>query len=115
MLNSIAPSPEAERDSPADSHMANADALPTSSFRLFSTSYDDPVEAALEAKEANRYLLAKSYFDTREYDRCAAVFLPPSTPSGGLAAYERSKGRTPLSTPQKPKGKSKYDKKLARN
>lgn len=37
----------------------------------------DPIEAALEAQEAHKYLLAKSYFDTREYDRCAAVFLPP--------------------------------------
>lgn len=40
----------------------------------------DPVEAALEAQEAHKYLLAKSYFDTREYDRCAAVFLPPTIP-----------------------------------
>lgn len=39
----------------------------------------DPTEAALEAQESHKYLLAKSYFDTREYDRCAAVFLPPNT------------------------------------
>lgn len=39
----------------------------------------DPAEAALETQEAHKYLLAKSYFDTREYDRCAAVFLPPTT------------------------------------
>ncbi|CBF73705.1 hypothetical protein AN8013.2 [Aspergillus nidulans FGSC A4] len=38
----------------------------------------DPVEAALEAQEYHKYLLAKSYFDTREYDRCASVFLPPT-------------------------------------
>lgn len=30
----------------------------------------------MEAREASGYLLAKSYFDCREYDRCAAVFLP---------------------------------------
>lgn len=90
--------------------MHNADAPPVSSYRLFSTSYDDPEEAALEAKEAHRYLLAKAYFDTREYDRCAAVFLPPATPAGGLAIYEKSKGRTPLSTPQKAKSKSKNQK-----
>ncbi|QQK43591.1 20S cyclosome subunit (APC8), putative [Penicillium digitatum] len=40
----------------------------------------DPVEATLEIQESYKYLLAKSYFDTREYDRCAAVFLPPTTP-----------------------------------
>ncbi|KKY15907.1 putative cell division cycle [Phaeomoniella chlamydospora] len=67
----------------------------------------NPREAALEMKEASKYLLAKSYFDTREYDRCAAVFLPPGIPAGGLAVYEKSKSRTPLSTPQKTKGKSR--------
>ena len=67
----------------------------------------DPVEARLEAKEAYKYLLAKSYFDTREYDRCASVFLAPSIPAGGLGVYEKTKARTPLSTPQKAKGKSK--------
>lgn len=36
----------------------------------------DPQEARMEAREASKYLLAKSYFDCREYDRCAAVFLP---------------------------------------
>ena len=30
----------------------------------------------------SRYLLAKSMFDCREYDRCAAVFLPDSLLSG---------------------------------
>ena len=86
--------------------MLNADA-PTSSYRIFSTSYNDPEEAALEAKEAPKYLLAKSFFDTREYDRCAAVFLPLPIPAGGLAVYEKSKGRTPLSTPLKAKGKAR--------
>ena len=117
LLNSLPASdtfpPPAEADT--DSHMHNTDAPPTSSYRLFSTSYDDPKEAALEAREAHRYLLAKAYFDTREYDRCAAVFLPPAPAAGGLAAYERSKGRTPLSTPQKARGKSKYNQKPATN
>lgn len=74
---------------------------------LISTQNHNPREAALEMKEASKYLLAKSYFDTREYDRCAAVFLPPGIPAGGLAVYEKSKSRTPLSTPQKTKGKSR--------
>ncbi|KHJ30909.1 putative cell division cycle protein [Erysiphe necator] len=49
----------------------------------------NPEEAYLEAKEINSYLLAKSLFDCREFDRCAEVFLPDtvlqgiiSTPTG---------------------------------
>lgn len=45
----------------------------------------DPEEASLEAKELSKYLLAKSLFDCREYDRCAAVFLPDSLLSNVLA------------------------------
>jgi anaphase-promoting complex subunit 8 len=104
LLNSL---PEQEHaGSDHDAPMLNADA-PTSSYRIFSTSYNDPEEAALEAKEAPKYLLAKSFFDNREYDRCAAVFLPLPIPAGGLAVYEKSKGRTPLSTPLKAKGKAR--------
>ncbi len=44
----------------------------------------DPYEARLEAAEINKYLLAKTFFDCREYDRCAAVFLPDSLMSGVL-------------------------------
>ncbi|KAK0651916.1 anaphase promoting complex subunit 8 [Cercophora newfieldiana] len=46
----------------------------------------DPEEAALEARELNRYLLAKSFFDCKEFDRCAAVFLPESLLAGLLSA-----------------------------
>ena len=45
----------------------------------------DEEEAELEAQELNKYLLAKSFFDCREYDRCAAVFLPDSLLSGVLS------------------------------
>lgn len=38
----------------------------------------DAEEAQLESKELSKYLFAKSLFDCREYDRCAAVFLPDS-------------------------------------
>lgn len=40
----------------------------------------DRNEARLEAKELPRYLMAKSFFDCREFDRCAAVFLPGQVP-----------------------------------
>lgn len=79
--------------------MLNVDA-PQSSYRIFSTSYDDPQEAALEAKEASKYLLAKAYFDAKEFDRCAAVFIPPAIPAGGLAIFDKSRGRIPTSTPK---------------
>lgn len=44
---------------------------------IFSPNQDAD-EAAMEAKELSKYLLAKSLFDCKEYDRCAAVFLPDS-------------------------------------
>lgn len=87
--------------------MLNADA-PQSSYRIFSTTYDDPNEAALEAREAGKYLLAKTFFDTKEFDRCAAVFISPSIPAGGLAIFEKSTGRTPTST-AKVKSKAKQN------
>jgi anaphase-promoting complex subunit 8 len=39
-------------------------------------------EARLEARDLPQYLLAKSLFDCREYDRCAAIFLPTQVPHG---------------------------------
>lgn len=42
------------------------------------TPNPDETEAELEAREFNKYLLAKSFFDCREFDRCTAVFLPDS-------------------------------------
>ncbi|KAM0452393.1 hypothetical protein ACHAPV_007231 [Trichoderma viride] len=62
----------------------------------------DVGEAALEAKELSRYLLAKSLFDCKEYDRCAAVFLPDSL----LSTVLDSRLEKPLATP-KGKGKSR--------
>lgn len=97
-----------ENDLDDDSQMHDTSNV-QSSYRIFTTSYDDPDEAALEAKEAPKYLLAKAFFDTKEFDRCAAVFLPPAIPAGGLAIFEKPKGRTPTSTPSRPKGKSKQN------
>ncbi|KAK3378521.1 anaphase promoting complex subunit 8 [Podospora didyma] len=66
---------------------------------------DDPLEAALEAKELNKYLLAKTFFDCKEFDRCAAVFLPESLLSGLLSAKPsdvaspRGKGKASAALP----------------
>lgn len=57
-------------------------------------------EARLEAAEAHKYLMAKSFFDCREYDRCAAVFLPPSQLNTPLADSSSSTSFT--SKPKKP-------------
>ncbi|KPI37988.1 Anaphase-promoting complex subunit 8 [Cyphellophora attinorum] len=99
--------PEQEDSHDGDSQMLNADA-PQSSYRTFSTSYDDPIEASLEAREAPKYLLAKTYFDTKEYDRCAAVFISPAIPAGGLAIFDTAKSRQAASS-VKTAGKAKAD------
>ncbi|KIH87945.1 anaphase-promoting complex subunit 8 [Sporothrix brasiliensis 5110] len=57
---------------------------------LLVTQNVDPAEARLEAAEINKYLLAKSFFDCREYDRCAAVFLPDSLMAGVLSSYRQN-------------------------
>ena len=51
-----------------------------------------------------KFLLAKSYFDCREYDRCAAVFLPSHLPRGPLSETSPNKSQTP---PKSAKGKSR--------
>lgn len=64
----------------------------------------DPEEAQLEAKEINQYLLAKSFFDCREFDRCAAVFLPDTLLSGVLSISTKSSQNASV---RKGKGKGK--------
>lgn len=67
------------------------------------TPNPDPAEAALEAKELGQYLLAKSYFDCKEFERCAAVFLPESLLAGLLSTKSnendppKGKGKAPAS------------------
>ena len=69
------------------------------------TCNPDPEEARLEALEYSTFLLAKSYFDCREYERCAALFLPDSTSRVSLSETSPN-GK--LQTPNRSaKGKSK--------
>lgn len=79
---------------------AQDDAVPP----ILITANADPEEAQLEAKEINKYLLAKSFFDCREFDRCAAVFLPDTLLAGFLATSAKE---TPNSSMRKGKGKGK--------
>lgn len=67
----------------------------------------DATELRLEARETHKYLLAKTYFDCREFDRCAAVFLPSTLPKGSVynsppsSTKPKQKAKAKLSTPTK--------------
>lgn len=90
-------------NSDPDSQMQDVD-IP-SSMPTFLSSNADPEEARLEAQELPKYLLAKSYFDCREFDRCAAVFIPSILPRGPLTPTSpNAKTRTPTKAA---KGKAK--------
>ena len=96
-------SSDASFDTDTDSPMRDAD-VQTNIPAPF-TSNSDPQEVRLETREYSRYILAKSYFDCREFDRCANVFLPQDPGREPLAA--RSVNPT-LQTPTKlNKGKAK--------
>lgn len=95
-----------ESDTDPDSPMDFTEPPPRAPSNPFLQT-QDPLEAALEAQEAHKYLLAKAYFDTREYDRCAAVFLPPKIPPVPLSSVSPdAKSSRPSSTPQKGKSKA---------
>ncbi|KAL8998620.1 MAG: hypothetical protein Q9169_002371 [Polycauliona sp. 2 TL-2023] len=97
-----------------DSDISMPDGFPPDSIPIFSTSEDDE-ESRLEAQEMGNYLLAKSFFDCREYDRCAAVFLPlnhspinvpsasspePETQSPPEASNGKGKGKATAQSPE---------------
>ncbi|PQE28552.1 hypothetical protein CJF32_00005645 [Rutstroemia sp. NJR-2017a WRK4] len=92
-------------DEPEDSQMTEV--LPVEGVPpIVLTGNVDPEEAQLEAKEINKYLLAKSFFDCREFDRCAAVFLPDSLLSGVLATTTGKGNQNGTTTRSKGKGKA---------
>jgi anaphase-promoting complex subunit 8 len=106
LLNSFPSSDDDGSDTDVDSPMSDA-RLPHTPQ---SHATRDPIEARLEAREMPKYLLAKSFFDCREFDRCAAVFLPgplPRSSANGPASppgpSKPGKGKMKLSTPTKPK------------
>ena len=92
--------PDTELDSPMEDVQGQAPSRPA-----FMSPISDLEEARLEDRELPRYLLAKSFFDCREFDRCAAVFLPANLPRGPLPGPSPiNKSRTP---PTAGKGKTK--------
>lgn len=68
----------------------------------------DSAELRLEARESYKYLLAKTYFDCREFDRCAAVFLPSTLPKAPPASSSPTKpthsGKAKAKVSRKPSG-----------
>ena len=86
----------------ADSQMQDVDApLPPTSIFSSTASHE---EARLEAQELPKYLLAKSLFDCREFDRCASVFLDQEA----LRNASTTSPNARKSTPARPvKGKAK--------
>lgn len=77
-MNSFADSDETADDE-ADTDIDDDDESLHPATNTNSTDQDRN-EARIEAKEMHRYLMAKSFFDCREFDRCANVFLPSSVP-----------------------------------
>ncbi|KAI9847973.1 MAG: Anaphase-promoting complex subunit 23 [Sclerophora amabilis] len=89
LLNSLPSPPSGTPDSEKseeDSQMTELNQSPTDAFTNVLTANNDEEEGRLEMREVSKYLLAKSYFDCREYDRCAAVFLPDNFPRGPVPA-----------------------------
>ncbi|KAJ5795273.1 Cdc23 [Penicillium paradoxum] len=102
MLDSIRPLEHEDTD--LESPMEISDPIPPATNPYLQVR--DPVEASLEAQESYKYLLAKSFFDTREYDRCAAVFLPPTTPPVPLSVTSPNSKSRPPRTSHKSKDKA---------
>ncbi|KAI4131365.1 MAG: hypothetical protein LQ338_001250 [Usnochroma carphineum] len=104
LASSLPPLSDFPGDPDADSPMRDAGQPIPGLHSVFSTS-EDAEESRLEAQELGKYLLAKSYFDCREYDRCSAVFLPPNPASNVLSS---SSPESQTQTPTKAaKGKGK--------
>ncbi|KAF1847748.1 cell division cycle protein-like protein 23 [Cucurbitaria berberidis CBS 394.84] len=106
LLNALPSADDNGSDTDVDSPMSDAPQPHTPNFVP-----KDPTEARLEAREAHKFLLAKTYFDCREFDRCAAVFLPSALPKGPAhaastptsKAKQATKGKAKIGTPTKPK------------
>jgi anaphase-promoting complex subunit 8 len=98
------PDQDAGSDTEPDSPMDGAEPIQPPCPTVVTTNLES-AEAKLEARELHKFLLAKSYFDCREYDRCAAVFLPSRLPRSTASTASPLKAKQP--TPSLRKGKSK--------
>jgi anaphase-promoting complex subunit 8 len=97
MLNSLEEPEIAYNENGRDADMHDDFGTPAdeNDFTVLSPT-EDVSEARLERSELSRYLMAKSFFDCREFDRCAAVFLPMTLPKGEIAVVkQKSHNKTP--------------------
>ena len=109
LLNSFAESEgesddgsDTEPDVPLDSGAGHASAWESSNFSK------DSAEARLERRELPKYLMAKSFFDCREFDRCATTLLPallPQEPVSRASPTLERYGTSPLAS-NKGKGRA---------
>lgn len=103
LLNSFATSDDDDALTDVDSPMSDAPPQTPNAVPK------DPTESRLEARELHKYLLAKTFFDCREYDRCAAVFLPSILPKASVSipsphfARSKAKGKARQTTPAREK------------
>ncbi|KAK3679737.1 Anaphase-promoting complex subunit 8 [Recurvomyces mirabilis] len=109
LLNSFASHDEEDVDDTSDTDVDDDNDTPH-----IPPANHDRKEARLEAKELPRFLLAKSYFDCREFDRCSATFLPSQVPHGAPAPDITSPSKPGLSSPfaaakKQPRGPSKIN------
>ncbi|KAK5162902.1 Anaphase-promoting complex subunit 8 [Saxophila tyrrhenica] len=98
LSNSFAPTTSEPADDTSDTDIDDDTEIPSSTTR---TNHDRK-EARLEERELSRYLMAKSFFDCREYDRCAAVFLPNNVPHGRPAPGNASATKLPATGSGRP-------------
>lgn len=96
LLNSLPSADESGSVTEADSPMSDSPPPHTPN-----AVPKDATEMRLEARETPKYLLAKTYFDCREFDRCAAIFLPSNISKSPIYT------QTPPSAKSKQKGKAK--------
>ncbi|KAK0264752.1 Anaphase-promoting complex subunit 8 [Friedmanniomyces endolithicus] len=118
LLNSFATSEDGPNDDSEDTDNDDDVGVPQHGQYL----NHDPKEARLEARELPRFFLAKSLFDCREFDRCAAVFLPIQVPHSTSSPQITSLTRVALLSPQQKlhaqvgsKGKSVFGRQPAKS
>lgn len=95
LLNSI-PQPEVDLTNGSDTDPDSP--MPMQDNDAFIPPPPNHEQELLEKKEYHKFLLAKTYFDCREFDRCAAVFLPKTIPNIPLAQSSPTstkKGKAP--------------------
>ncbi|KAI9886998.1 MAG: Anaphase-promoting complex subunit 23 [Watsoniomyces obsoletus] len=105
LANGLRSKPKVD-DEAEDSQMSDPDGIPvhedlptSQQLHVLYAPNKDAYEARLEAREITKYLLAKSFFDCKEFDRCSAVFIqekfPPPIVPVSANSNRKGKGKAP--------------------